>query len=347
MWLLASLACTDPPPTRPQRDCPPGPGEIVLLETGGEFLYLDRAINEGSGLRTVCLGEGSYETELDLERTEAELLRGRVRIVGAGSESTVLSSPDGDPWTLRLASDLSLEGLAFTMPVDIEGLSLELVDISVQDFSSEALPARLEGLEGLSAQGLSLSGLEFEGRALELAAGDEAEPMELSELSLLGLRSMTGELAALEHEAVIHELRVIDNVALTNAPGASGITAGRLEVYGGMLSANELNGPVLAPTGAFTASDLTVASNLSRVLGALTLMQDGHIRDSMIADNSGGSGALSLVYVDGERQLLLEDVDMGEDSIDNSPCDIGLNTNCLDLELGQVDSLECDISGCR
>jgi hypothetical protein len=346
MWLLASLACTNPPAPSGGA-CAPGPGEILVVETGFVFTYLDRAIGDGRGLRTICLGEGSYETSLDLQETEAELLRGRVSLVGAGSDATLLTSPDGDPWVMRVASDLELQGLGFRMPVEVEGLTLSLTDVAVEDFETEAVPARFEALESVEIRGLRLSGLEVTARALELSAGEDAATMQIEDLQLLGLRSMTGELAALEHPAHVEGLVVTDNVALTNAPGASGITASSLSLVEATLSGNELNGPVLAPTGSFEATGLSVTGNLSRVLGALTLMQDASIREATITDNSGGGGALSLVFVEPDRSLTLESVDLGEDSLDNQPCDVGVNTSCLALELGWVDELECDQAGCR
>ncbi len=346
MWLLASLACTEPPPAEEPR-CAPEPGEIIRLETGALYAYLDRAMDDGRGLRTLCLGEGSYETSMELQETEAEILRGRLSLVGAGSDRTLLVSEDGDPWVLRVASDVSLEGLGFTMPVEVEGLTLSVTDVALRGFDTEALAARFEGVESLQIQGLQLAELEVTGRALELSAGEDAEAMQIEDLQLLDLRSMTGELAALEHPARIEGLLVTDNVALTNTPGASGVTAGELELVDASLTGNELNGPVLAPAGALTASGLRVSGNLSRVLGALTLTEDADIRDSTFTDNSGGGGAISLVFVEAERRLILESVDMGEDSLDNVPCDIGLNTRCLADELGLVELLECDVSGCR
>lgn len=343
--LLALLACTEPPPT--SSPCPPGPGEILVLETGANYLWLDKAIGSGTGFRTVCLGEGVYETELELQELESGLLRGRLALVGAGSDRSSLVGVGEDPWVLRVASDLHLEGLRFELPVRVEGLSLELHDVAVADFTSEALPARFEGLEGLSVTDLALSGLEFPGRALELDAGEEAEDLQIQGLSLLGLRSSSGELAAFEHAAVVQDLLVLDNVALTNAPGAAGLSTARLELSGATLSGNELNGPVLAPAGPFEGRDIELRGNLSRVLGALSLLHEGALRDSAILDNSGGSGALSMVFVEPDREVLLEAVDLGEDSLDNSPCDVGLNTVCLPLELGYVEAMECSAAGCE
>ncbi|MCP4810833.1 MAG: hypothetical protein GY884_36320 [Proteobacteria bacterium] len=354
--VLLVLACTGSEDVTSGPTCPPAPGEILRLETGAITTYLDAALRASSGFTTLCLGGGTYETSLEL-LGETRTLPGRLRVIGTGDTTLVPRTDDTgavdaavDPWLLFTPSDeLELQDLAFELPLSLSARSVRLDNVELRGFevlADEDDSAALDILatDSVVVDGLQVSELDVEDQVLRL----EGTTVQVDGLKLLGTRSARGGQVELSGDVTASDWEVCDTVALRNEPGHPLVSVfGPLTADGLVFDDNDANGPAVSAWSRMELSDIHIESHRSTWTGAITAFSSAALVDVQLLGVTSSEGALSVYPTAPEERVTLTNVAFGVDDDANERCDISLNSNCVANELGLVDEMICDTTGCR
>ena len=347
LWWV--VACTGPEePAGPT--CPPAEGEILRLETGELGDDLDLMMRGTAGWVTLCLGPGTFPSNLEIDKTD-EGLPGQVSWIG--TEGTVivpeLEDTGAEPTPLRLLTNqpLVLQDLALEAPLELAGSTIRLADVGLSglELSSEDLPAiALEASDGIELEDLSVNDVQADDVVLRL----EAPTIDVDGLDYREVRSMLGSHIELHGEASLRKLRVEDTQVLRNEPGRALISAYEdATLEDAVFVGNIANGPALGAAQTLDAQGLEIREHRSGWTGALTLFGGGTLSEVVLHQNVTSDGALSLYPVAADNIVLIEQGDFGADELDNLPCDASIHGACVRSDLEVFESLLCDPSGCR
>lgn len=351
--VLLALACTGPQDTGSGPTCPPAPGEVLRLETGQVGTNLDAMLRSASGLTTLCLGGGVYETSLQLEVADGQL-PGSITLLG--TDDAVLdarlddSAAEPVPFTLITPGDaLVLQDLTLRIPLRLSGREVTLRNVTVQDAIVEPNELDLAAVDLLATgpvevDGLSLSGLEVQDQGLRV----EGETVRMVDLTYRDVRSVTGAHVEITGALTAERWAIQDTLALLNEPGHPVVSVFG-SVDGGQLAftGNEANGPALSSWSRMDLEDVSVVDHRSTWTGGLTVFSSGSLSNVELAEVRSPEGALAFYPTAPEERLTLADVTFGVDEAANDRCDISLSGTCQHAELGVVDEMICETSGCR
>ena len=354
MWLLV-LACTGPEDEPSQASCPPEPGQILRLETGLTTEYLDAAIRDASGFTTLCLGDGAYETSLVLDRAATDL-PGRLAILGSGDTRLVPRADDTGPvgpaerWYLTSPADeLELKDLTFELPVDVAARSVSLTGVGLQGFEvvedeDDHAALQVVGTEQVVVDGLVATQVEVHDQVVRV----EAPELVVGGLTLSSLRSASGAHVELTGQVTATDWAFTDTIALRNEPGHPMVAVfGEVQGDGLVFHDNESNGPAITSWSRMDLQSVEIVGMRSTWTGALTFFAGGSLTDATLAEVTSGEGALALYLSGAEDRVALERVAFGLDEQANDRCDVSVLGGCILSEVGEIDELICDNTGCR
>jgi len=347
LWWV--LACNGPEPVSGPT-CPPGDGEILRLETGEVGEDLDLMMRGTAGWVTLCLGPGSFPSNLEFNKT-TEALPGQISWIG--TEGSVItpeladSGAEPTPILLAMNQPLVFQGLRFEAPLDVYGSALTFRDVS---FGNLALTAEdtsvlvARATESVDLEDLSISEVVVDNVVLYA----EAPELRIDGLDFRDNRSVGGAHVQLTGATTIQGLVVEDTVALQNNPGSPLVSIlGDGTVSDSALRWNQANGPALAASGRLDVDAVEIREHRSNWTGALTVYGSATLKGLTLHDNTSQEGALALYPLGPDSLVLVEDADLGIDEDENRPCDISIYGTCVLYDVAEVDSLLCDQTGCR
>lgn len=329
-------------------------GEIRRVATGESFANLSEALAESDVVDELCIGEGRYTLgQVPWEPALGWPPDAVLRLVGAGSGSTVLAGPTGIADVslgylfLDSSGRLELEGLGFEgLPLRVEAVEVSLVDISVH-------------AEGGNGQLLAVSAAKLEGSDVVMRGSrvDGALPIMFNARGSLTGLALTDNLLSpgylLQSYAALDLIEpvITGNVSMGDEPVSEAIMAfGHLRIVDGVIASNQIGAPLLRTIGALELQQVELQGNLGGREGTVCLESGALFSGGMVQGNIAGTGAVQLAEY---ASLQLDGVDFGIGEDRNDPCDVALNLTgdshafCIGQELGDHATLSCDREGCQ
>jgi len=334
-----------------------GRGEIRRLTTGQAYASLGEALADAKDVDGFCLGEGEHQVGVaEWGMFHSMSSSPSLRLVGAGSDSTVLSGPNGlsDAYQARLymlvygaRGTVVLEGLSFNgVPLNIQVGSLILNDLRLTASGGSSFIADIDA-QDIQASGLSLAGSGPLGQ-VPLKIGGVGV---IRDLAITDNLVSPGYLLETYGDLTLIDPVVSDNSCMNDDIGFMAIEAfGKLHIQGGQFTGNAINGPLIHAWQRLELQDVVLEGNAPGWRGLVTLESHALVSGGGVKGNFGGTGAFELC--DG-CTLQIDGVDFGIGEDRNEPCDVAANLTgsshviCLASELGGDATVSCDREGCK
>ena len=349
--LATALAACTLPPVGENATC--GPSMIVRTSTGEAFSSFEEALESAHTEDGFCVGPGTYPLEsAALQRSQSGPYSQSLRIVGAGSDETILVADDYETLVyIQLAGALRVEGLTISGGrARFEADLLEVRDLKFVDYAGWQ-----RGL-ALTGEILDVDGLEIANNQMDYASGlfaDGRERGTISRLSLHDNRSAAGYLAELHGNMELKGSHIYANVRSDQRPGYD-----LLEFFGPgvandvVFEDNDFNGPMLRAYDSLDSTNLVLRRNQTGFAAALALMGPSRLVASHIENNTAPDGALGIYHT---GSVALDSVNADVDKGSNEPCDLAGKpcadqscvSQCFEAELGEGEPTWCDAYGCE